>query len=117
MLEGQWVWVVCFADRLRGGEINDEFESARLLDGDVGCRGTVQYFVDRILRRGPSGQASWVPVTTTVLPSHDNRITGIPALRKFIEMPPPMVPAPITPTFLIGNTGVSSAGRVIVRSG
>jgi len=26
------VWVVCFADRLRGGEINDEFESARLLD-------------------------------------------------------------------------------------
>ena len=28
-------------------------------------------------------------------------VTGMPALRKFIAMPPPMVPAPITPTCLI----------------
>ena len=32
----------------------------------------------------------------------------MPALRKFIEMPPPMVPAPITPTFLTGRISVSS---------
>ena len=33
--------------------------------------------------------------------------TGMPAERKFIAMPPPMVPAPITPTLLIGFVGVS----------
>jgi len=43
-------------------------------------------------------------------------VTGIPALRKFIEMPPPMVPAPITPTFLIGNTGVSSGRSAIFQT-
>lgn len=32
----------------------------------------------------------------------------MPAFRKFIEMPPPMVPAPITPTDLISRLGVSS---------
>ena len=32
----------------------------------------------------------------------------MPALRKFIAMPPPMVPAPITATFLISRCGVSS---------
>ena len=32
----------------------------------------------------------------------------MPALRKFIAMPPPMVPAPITPTFSIVRVGVSS---------
>jgi len=35
-------------------------------------------------------------------------VTGMPALRKFIAMPPPIVPAPITPTFEIGIVGVSS---------
>ena len=35
-------------------------------------------------------------------------VTGMPALRKFIEMPPPIVPAPITATFLILRCGVSS---------
>ena len=30
-----------------------------------------------------------------------------PALAKHIEMPPPMVPAPMTPTFLMGSSGVS----------
>ena len=29
-------------------------------------------------------------------------VTGMPAERKFIEMPPPIVPAPMTPTLLIG---------------
>ena len=31
----------------------------------------------------------------------------MPADRKFIVMPPPIVPAPMTPTFLIGISGVS----------
>ena len=35
-------------------------------------------------------------------------VTGMPALRKFIAMPPPIVPAPITATFLIARSGVSS---------
>ena len=35
-------------------------------------------------------------------------VTGMPALAKFIAMPPPIVPAPITPTFLIAMVGVSS---------
>ena len=34
--------------------------------------------------------------------------TGMPALRKFIAMPPPIVPAPITATFLISRIGVSA---------
>ena len=34
-------------------------------------------------------------------------VTGIPADRKFIEMPPPIVPAPITPTLLdVARLGV-----------
>ena len=32
-------------------------------------------------------------------------VTGMPTLAKFIEMPPPIVPAPITPTFLTGIVG------------
>ncbi len=35
-------------------------------------------------------------------------VTGMPALRKFIAMPPPIVPAPITATFSILRFGVSS---------
>jgi hypothetical protein len=35
-------------------------------------------------------------------------VTGMPALRKFMVMPPPMVPAPITPTLAILRVGVSS---------
>ena len=34
-------------------------------------------------------------------------VTGIPAFRKFMAMPPPIVPAPITPTLLMVLTGVS----------
>src|SRR5438876_819016 len=33
------------------------------------------------------------------------RVTGMPALRKFMAMPPPMVPAPMTATFLIERAG------------
>ena len=32
----------------------------------------------------------------------------MPALRKFIAMPPPMVPAPMMPTVLTGMVGVSA---------
>ena len=45
--------------------------------------------------------------------------TGMPALRKFIEMPPPMVPAPMTATEAIGRSGVSagtSGMRLAARS-
>jgi len=35
-------------------------------------------------------------------------VTGMPAFRKFIVMPPPMVPAPMTATFSTLRTGVSS---------
>ena len=34
--------------------------------------------------------------------------TGMPAFRKFIAMPPPIVPAPITATLLIARVGVLS---------
>ena len=43
-------------------------------------------------------------------------VTGMPALRKFIEMPPPMVPAPMTPTFLTGISGVSSGTSGILAA-
>jgi|GEM_PF-6272956 len=36
-------------------------------------------------------------------------VTGMPTLAKFIAMPPPMVPAPSTPTLRIGR-GATSAG-------
>ena len=35
---------------------------------------------------------------------------------KFMEMPPPMVPAPSTPTRLIGRTGVSSGTSGILAA-
>ena len=35
-------------------------------------------------------------------------MTGMPALTKFIVMPPPMVPAPITAADLISRSGVSA---------
>ena len=35
------------------------------------------------------------------------RVTGIPTFAKFIAIPPPIVPAPIIPTFLISNNSVS----------
>jgi hypothetical protein len=41
--------------------------------------------------------AAWVVSST---------VTGIPALAKFIAIPPPMVPAPITATDLIARSGV-----------
>ena len=40
----------------------------------------------------------------------------MPTLAKFIAMPPPMVPAPMTPTFLIGSVGVSSGTSGIFRA-
>ncbi len=46
-------------------------------------------------------------------------VTGMPAFRKFIAMPPPMVPAPMTPTFLMSRTGVSAGTSgilVVARS-
>ena len=43
-------------------------------------------------------------------------VTGRPALRKFIAMPPPIVPAPITPTFLMASVGVSSAMSAIFQT-
>ena len=43
-------------------------------------------------------------------------VTGRPALRKFIEMPPPIVPAPMMPTFLTGSVGVSSAISAIFQT-
>ena len=49
-------------------------------------------------------------------------ITGTPALRKFIAMPPPMVPAPMTPTFLMsrglvssGTSGILDAARSAIN--
>ena len=41
----------------------------------------------------------------------------MPAFRKFIAMPPPMVPAPITATFLMSRIGVSSGTSGILRGG
>ena len=38
----------------------------------------------------------------------------MPALRKFMEMPPPMVPAPITATLAIWRCGVSSGTSAIL---
>ncbi len=35
-------------------------------------------------------------------------VTGMPALAKFIAMPPPMVPAPSTAAFLMSFVGVSA---------
>ena len=35
-------------------------------------------------------------------------VTGMPALAKFMAMPPPIVPAPITAAFFSSRTGVSS---------
>ena len=40
--------------------------------------------------------------------------TGMPALAKFIAMPPPMVPAPITAADLISRKGVSDGTSVIL---
>ncbi len=45
--------------------------------------------------------------------------TGMPALRKFIAMPPPMVPAPMTASFFTARTGVSAGTSgifVVARS-
>ncbi len=43
-------------------------------------------------------------------------VTGMPAFRKFIEMPPPMVPAPMTATDLISRLGVSSGTSGILEA-
>ena len=38
----------------------------------------------------------------------------MPAERKFIPIPPPIVPAPMMPTFLIGISGVSAGTSSIL---
>jgi hypothetical protein len=43
-------------------------------------------------------------------------VTGMPALRKFMAMPPPIVPAPRMPTELTGSVGVSSGRSGILRT-
>src|SRR5216683_272167 len=43
-------------------------------------------------------------------------VTGIPALAKFMAMPPPMVPAPITAAFLISLAGVSGGTSGILAA-
>ena len=43
-------------------------------------------------------------------------VTGMPAERKFIEMPPPMVPAPITPTRWIGFVATSGPMSAILAA-
>jgi hypothetical protein len=43
-------------------------------------------------------------------------VTGMPALRKFMVMPPPMVPAPMTPTRSILRVGVSSGTSAIFEA-
>ena len=43
-------------------------------------------------------------------------VTGIPADRKFIEMPPPIVPAPITPTRLMSR-GLRVLGQAVDLGG
>ncbi len=40
----------------------------------------------------------------------------MPAFRKFIVMPPPMVPAPMTPTLRIARSGVPSGSPGILRA-
>ena len=40
--------------------------------------------------------------------------TGMPAFRKFIAMPPPIVPAPMTATRWTGRSGVSSGTSAIL---
>ena len=55
----------------------------------------------------PRSSASFATSTT---------VTGIPALAKFIAMPPPMVPAPITAAFLISLAGVSAATSGILAA-
>ena len=43
-------------------------------------------------------------------------ITGMPALAKFMAMPPPMVPAPITAAERMGRVGVSSGTSGILEA-
>src|SRR5438067_1941662 len=42
-------------------------------------------------------------------------VTGMPAFAKFIAMPPPIVPAPITAAFLISFAGNARRGEVAVH--
>ena len=43
-------------------------------------------------------------------------VTGMPADRKFMLIPPPIVPAPITPTRLIGRSGVFGSTSSILAA-
>ena len=43
-------------------------------------------------------------------------VTGMPALAKFMEMPPPMVPAPMTAAERMGRVGVSSGTSGILEA-
>ncbi len=44
-----------------------------------------------------------------------NSTTGRPALMRLMAMPPPMVPAPMTPTLRMGRSGVSSGTSLNLR--
>ena len=43
-------------------------------------------------------------------------LTGMPAFKKFMEMPPPMVPAPMTATDAMLRLGVSSGTSAILEA-
>ena len=43
-------------------------------------------------------------------------VTGMPALAKFMAMPPPMVPAPTTAAVRMGRVGVSSGTSGILEA-
>ncbi len=43
-------------------------------------------------------------------------VTGMPALAKFMAMPPPMVPAPMTAADLMGRVGVPSGTSGILEA-
>ncbi len=55
----------------------------------------------------PRSRFSWFISTT---------VTGMPALAKFMAMPPPMVPAPITAAFFTSLAGVSDGTSGILAA-
>ena len=59
--------------------------------------------------RAPRSSCARCPGPCRALPgSVSSTLTGMPALAKFIAMPPPIVPAPISAADLISRVGVSS---------
>ena len=52
-----------------------------------------------VMRATPRSSAAWSVSSSQV---------GMPAFRKQMAMPPPMVPAPMTAAFVSGRSGVDS---------